>query len=150
MQKLLDAGVNVCLGTDGSGSNNTQNMFQEMQFASLVYKGSEKKAKCVDAKDVMRAATIGGARALKMEGSLGVLQEGALADIAIMDLNVPEFTPRNDLASALCYSANGSEVKTVLVNGQVLMENREILTLDEKEVYEKCEKIVKRLGMVKA
>ena len=147
VQKLLDAGVNVCLGTDGSGSNNTQNMFQEMQFASLVYKGSEKKAKCVDARDVMRAATIGGAKALKMEGTLGVLQEGALADIAILDLNVPEFTPRNDLASALCYSANGSEVKTVLVNGQVLMEDREILTFDEKEVYEKCEKIAKRLGM---
>lgn len=147
VQKILDAGVNVCLGTDGSGSNNTQNMFQEMQFASLVYKGDEKKAKCVDAKDVVRMATSGGAKALRMEGEIGVLREGALADVAIIDLNVPEFVPRNDLVSALCYSANGSEVKTVLVNGNVLMENRKIMTFDEKEVYEKCNKIADRLGM---
>lgn len=146
-QKMLDAGINLCLGTDGSGSNNTQNMFQEMQFASLVYKGSEKKAKCVDAQEVLKAATIGGAKALKMEGQIGVMKEGALADIAILDLDVPEFMPQNDLVSALCYSANGSEVKTVLVNGQVLMEDREILTFDEKEVYEKCNEIVERLGI---
>jgi 5-methylthioadenosine/S-adenosylhomocysteine deaminase len=147
VQKLLDAGVNVCLGTDGSGSNNTQNMLQEMQFASLIYKGSAKKAKCVDAEDVLEAATVNGAKALKMDGKIGVLKEGALADIAILDLNVPEFVPQNDLVSALCYSANGSEVKTVLVNGEVVMEDRKILTFDEKEVYEKCNEIVDRLGV---
>ena len=147
VQKLLDAGINICLGTDGSGSNNTQNMFQEMQFASLVYKGSAKKAKCVDAVEVLKAATIGGAKALKMEGEIGIIKEGALADISILDLNVPEFVPRNDLVSALCYSANGSEVKTVLVNGQVVMEDRQILTFDEDEVYKKCNEIVDRLGV---
>lgn len=147
VQKLLDAGINICLGTDGSGSNNTQNMFQEMQFASLVYKGSAKKAKCVDAVEVLKAATIGGAKALKMEGEIGVIKEGALADISILDLNVPEFVPRNDLVSALCYSANGSEVKTVLVNGQIVMEDGQILTFDEDEVYKKCNEIVDRLGV---
>ena len=147
VQKLLDAGINICLGTDGSGSNNTQNMFQEMQFASLIYKGSAKKAKCVDALEVLKAATIGGAKALKMEGEIGVIKEGALADIAILDLNVPEFVPRNDLVSALCYSANGSEVKTVLVNGRVVMEEGKILTFDEEEVYEKCNEIADKLGV---
>ncbi|MBR2767244.1 amidohydrolase [Candidatus Saccharibacteria bacterium] len=147
VQKLLDAGINICLGTDGSGSNNTQNMFQEMQFASLVYKGSAKRAKCMDAEGVLEAATINGAKALKMEGHLGELKEGALADIVILDLNVPEFVPQNDLVSALCYSANGSEVKTVLIDGEVVMEDRIILTLDEKEIYEKCNGIVNRLGM---
>lgn len=147
IQKMLDAGINLCLGTDGSGSNNTQNMFQEMQFASLVYKGSEKKAKCVDAQEVLKAATIGGAKALKMEGQIGMIHEGALADVVILDLNVPEFVPQNDLVSALCYSANGSEVKTVLINGELVMEDRRILTFDEGEVYNKCNEIVGRLGV---
>ena len=146
-EKFLKAGLNICLGTDGSGSNNTQNMFQEMNVAALVYKGSARKAKCVDAADVVRFATTGGAKALGMEGQLGVIKEGALADIIILDLNVPQFVPRNDLVSALCYSANGSEVKTVIINGQIVMEDRKILTFDEEEVFRKCEEISVRLGM---
>ena len=97
--------------------------------------------------EVLKAATVGGDKALKMEVEIVVIKEGALADISILDLNVPEFVPRNDLVSALCYSANGSEVKTVLVNGQVVMEDGRILTFDEKEVYEKCNEIVDRLGV---
>ena len=149
VKKFLDAGINICLGTDGSGSNNTQNMFQEMQFASLIYKGSERKARCVDVQDVLRFATLGGAEALNMEGKIGVIKEGALADMIIIDLEVPEFVPQNDLVSALCYSANGSEVKTVMINGGVVMEDKKILTFDEEEVYEKCNEIAKRLEMVK-
>jgi len=145
VEKFLKSGVNICLGTDGSGSNNTQNMFQEMNFAGLVYKGSERKARCVDAADVIRFATIGGARALQMDNRLGVLKENALADIIILDLNVPQFVPQNDLVSALVYSANGSEVRTVIVNGLVVMEDRNILTFDEALVYSRCEEIAERL-----
>ena len=148
VEKFLEAGINVCLGTDGSGSNNTQNMIQEMQFAALVYKGSEKKAKCVDAQDVVGFATLGGAKALGMEGKLGIIKEEALADLILLDLNVPEFIPRNNLVSALCYSANGSEIKTVMINGELVMENRKIVTFDEQEVYKKCGEIANRLGMV--
>ncbi len=147
VRKMLEVGVNVCLGTDGSGSNNTQNMFQEMNFASLVYKGDEKKAKCVDASEVVKFATVNGAKALQMEGELGEIREGALADIILLDLKVPEFVPRNDLVSALCYSANGSEVVTTIVNGEVLMEDKKILTFDEDEVYDKCTEIAERLGI---
>lgn len=141
VEKFVENGLNVCLGTDGSGSNNTQNLFQEMQFAALVYKGSNKKAKCIDASDVIKFATVNGAKALGYSDSLGALKEGALADIILLDLNVPEFTPRNNLVSALCYSANGSEVKTVIINGKVIMEDKTILTFDEQEIMQKCEKI---------
>ncbi len=144
VEKLLKQGVNICLGTDGSGSNNTQNMFQEMNMASLVYKGSNKKAKCIDAKDVVRFATVGGAKALNMDGKLGEIKEDAFADVILLDLDLPEFVPRNNLVSALCYSANGSEVKTVLINGQVVMENKKILTFNEDEVMRKCEEIAER------
>ena len=145
--KMLEAGVNVCLGTDGDGSNNTQNLFQEMNFASLVYKGSEGRAKCVDAEDVVKFATLGGAKALRREGELGVIAEGALADLILLDLTEPEFVPRNDLVSALCYSANGSEVVTMMINGELVMEKRRILTFDEEEVYQKCTEMVEKLGM---
>lgn len=145
--QMLEAGLNLCLGTDGSGSNNTQNMFQEMNFAALIYKGKEKKAKCVDAADVLRFATTGGAKALQMENKLGIIKVGALADLILLDLGVPQFIPHNNIVSGLVYSANGSEVRTVLVNGRVVMEDGRILTLDEQEVYAQCSAIAQRLGM---
>ena len=116
-------------------------------MAGLVYKGAAKKAKCVDAQDVVRFATTAGAKALGLEGKLGVISEGALADLIILDLQVPQFVPRNDLVSALVYSANGSEVRTVLIDGRIVMEEGKLLTLDEQEIYEHCEAIAKRTGM---
>lgn len=145
--EMMKAGLNICLGTDGSGSNNTQNMFQEMNMAALVYKGAAGQAKCVDAADVLRFATTGGARALGMEHQLGVLAPGALADIILVDLHVPQFVPQNDLVSALVYSANGSEVRTVMVNGRILMEDGRIRGIDEERVFRMCEDITRSLGM---
>lgn len=149
VRKMLEVGINVCLGTDGDGSNNTQNLFQEMNFASLVYKGNEQLARCVDADEVVKFATVNGAKALGMEGELGVVSEGALADLILLDLTEPEFVPRNNLVSALCYSANGLEVVTMLVNGEIVMEDRKILRFDEEEVYAKCDEMAKRLGVRK-
>ena len=125
------------------------NLFQEMNFASLVYKGNEQLARCVDADEVVKFATVNGAKALGMEGELGVISEGALADLILLDLTEPEFVPRNNLVSALCYSANGSEVTTMLVNGEIVMEDRKILRFDEEEVYAKCDGMAKRLGVRK-
>ena len=84
-----------------------------------------------------------------MEDKLGVVAEGALADLILVDLTEPEFVPRNDLVSALCYSANGSEVTTMMVNGEVVMEDRKILTFDEGEVYRRCGEMAERLGMAR-
>lgn len=148
VDRMLEAGINICLGTDSCASNNTQNLFQEMNFTALIYKGKEKKARCVDAADVLRFATEGGAKALCMKGSLGVLAEGALADVILLDLDVPQFVPRYNLVSALAYSANGSEVRTVIVNGQILMEEGKLLTINEKEVFERCREIARRLSAV--
>ena len=145
--QMMEAGINICLGTDSCASNNTQNLFQEMNAAALIYKGKARKARCVDAADVLRFATLGGAKALGMEGQLGVLEKGALADVILLDLRVPQFLPDNDIVSGLVYSANGSEVRTVIVNGQVLMEHGRLLTIDEETVYRECARITKRLGM---
>ena len=145
--RFLEAGINVCIGTDGCGSNNSQNMFAEMNMAALVYKGAAKKAKCIDAEDVIKMATENGAKAIGMEGGLGVIAEGALADIIILDLYEPQFFPSTNIISGLVYSARGSEVDTVIIDGRTVMKDRQILTMNVGRVYSECEKIADRLGM---
>ena len=146
-QKMLDAGINVCLGTDGCGSNNSLNMFQEMNAAALIYKGANHAAQCVGAADVLKMATMNGAKAVGHEGELGVIKEGALADLILVNLNEPQFIPANNIISGLAYSSYGSEVSTVLVDGKVLMENRKLTTIDEQRVYAEIRKMAARLGM---
>lgn len=147
VEKFLEAGVNVCIGTDSCASNNTQNMFSEMNAAALIYKGANKKAQCVSAEDVLAMATTSGAKAFGMEGQIGVIKEGALADIAILNIHEPQFLPSNHLLSALVYSATGREVESLIVDGEMVMEKGEILTMDVEEVYYNCQKSAERLGM---
>ncbi|MBO7354156.1 MAG: amidohydrolase [Lachnospiraceae bacterium] len=142
--KMLDAGLNICIGTDGAASNNTLNMFREMTFEAMIHKGLLKEATAVSAEDVIRFATLGGAAALGRAGELGELREGYKADIAIIDLKVPQLQPNNNLISALIYSANGSEVDTVIVNGKILMEHKVLTTIDEERVYFEMKKIGER------
>lgn len=147
--KMLDKGVNVCLGTDGAASNNCLNMFHELSLLTLIHKGTGKTPQCVSAKEGFRIATINGAKALGLEKEIGSVEVGKKADLAILDLNTPSLTPRNNLIAGLSYSANGSEVDTVIINGQVTMENRKILTVDEKLVYAKIQDIIIRMGLDK-
>ena len=146
-EKMLSAGINLCLGTDGCGSNNSLNMFAEMNAAALVYKGATRQARCMDAAEVLKMATLNGARAIGREGDLGILREGALADLILVNLNVPQFVPANNLVSGLVYSATGGEVDMVLVDGKVLMENRKLTTIDEARVCDEVRKIAVRLNM---
>lgn len=144
---MLEKGINVCLGTDGAASNNSLNMFHEMSLLTLIHKGVHKTPQCISAKEAFRIATINGARALGLEKEIGSLEEGKKADIVILDLNTPSLTPRNNLLAGLCYSANGSEVETVLIDGKITMENKKILTMDEELVYEKIRGIITRMGL---
>ncbi|MFG6337772.1 MAG: amidohydrolase [Lachnospiraceae bacterium] len=147
--KMLDAGINVCLGTDGAASNNCLNMFHELSLLTLIHKGTGKTPQCVSAKEGFRIATINGAKALGLEKEIGSIEVGKKADLAMLDLNTPSLTPRNNLIAGLSYSANGSEVDTVIINGQVTMEGRKILTMDEKLVYGKIQNIIVRMGLDK-
>ncbi|MCI9197862.1 MAG: amidohydrolase [Lachnospiraceae bacterium] len=146
---MLAKGINVCIGTDGAASNNSLNMFHEMNLLGLIHKGVRQKADCVSAREIFRMATIRGARALGMEEMTGSIQVGKKADLAILDLRTPSMTPRNDLLAGLCYSANGSEVDTVIIDGEITMENRKVLTLDEERIYKEISRICRRLGIEK-
>ena len=132
VQAMLDAGVTVALGTDGAGSNNDLDMFDEMRDAAMLGKLAADDASAVAAPDVVRMATQGGADALGLDS--GRIEEGATADIAVLDLDVPHLTPRHDLVSHLVYAARGSDVRHTICDGDVLMRDRELQTLCEETV----------------
>lgn len=147
--EMLEKGINVCLGTDGAASNNSLNMFHELSLLTLVHKGIHKTPECISAREGFRIATINGAKALGLEEEIGSIEEGKKADLAILNLNTPSLTPRNNLIAGLSYSANGSEVETVIIDGKIVMEDRKILTMDEELVYKKISEIIARMGLDK-
>ena len=147
--EMLKKGINVCLGTDGAASNNCLNIFHELSLLTLIHKGTGRTPQCVSAREGFRIATLNGARALGMEKEIGSIEVGKKADLAILDLNTPSLTPRNNLIAGLSYSANGSEVETVIIDGKVTMENRKMLTIDEQLVYRKIQAIIERMKLDK-
>lgn len=130
---LLQAGVAVGLGTDGAASTNHLNMFEEMRAASLIQKVATGDPTAMPAAQVLSMATAGGAAALGWR-EVGVLEPGRLADLIIVDLDRPHLCPRHDLHSLLVYSARPEDVDTVIINGRLVMEGRELLTLDEEKI----------------
>lgn len=149
VKEMLGKGINVCLGTDGAASNNCLNMFHELSLLTLIHKGVNKTPQCISAGEGLRIATLNGARALGLEKEIGSIEAGKKADLAILNLNTPSLTPRNNLIAGLSYSANGSEVKTVIIDGKLTMENRKLLTMDEELVYKKVNEIITRMGLDK-
>ncbi|MGN0666752.1 MAG: amidohydrolase [Huintestinicola sp.] len=142
--KLIEAGVNVCMGTDSQASNNTNNMFSDMNTAALIHKGMTGIPTDVSAREVLKMATVNGAKALGI-ADLGLIKEGYIADIAILDIEKPQFYPRNDLAAALVYSANGSEVDTVIIDGKPVLENGRLINADEHTIYIAAQAVIDRL-----
>ncbi|NLY46600.1 MAG: amidohydrolase [Tissierella sp.] len=130
IDKMLKMGIPVALGTDGSSSNNNLDMFEEINLASIVNKAVNMDALSVSALSAIKMGTINGARALGLDDEIGSIEVGKKADIILLDLDKPHFYPRHNLVSAISYSAHGSDVDTVIVDGKIIMENREIKTLD--------------------
>lgn len=137
VQAMLDAGVTVGLGTDGAASNNDLDMFDEMRDAAMIGKLAADDASAVSAETVVEMATQGSAEALGLP--VGRIEAGAPADLAVVDLDAAHLTPRHDLVSHLAYAARGSDVRHTVCDGQVLMRDREVLTLDETAVREEAE-----------
>lgn len=146
--EMLEKGINVCLGTDGAASNNSLNLIHEMSLLALIHKGTHRASQCVSAAEVFRIATLNGAKALGMGQQIGSIEAGKKADIAILDLKAPSMWPNNNPIAALSYSANGSEVDSVIINGELTMEHRNVLTMDEERILFENEKIMKRMGKI--
>lgn len=143
--ELRRLGVNVGLGTDGAGSASTLDMFQEIKAAAWLQKNATGDPTALTAYEVLQMATIVGARVLGLEDSVGSLAPGKQADVILLDLEQPHLYPRHDLPSLLAYAAAGADVRTVICAGEVLMEERQIRTLDEKEVLRQSQARARRL-----
>ena len=144
-QRLLDENINVALGTDGSASNNTLDMFEEMKLASLIAKGYTLDPSALDARTVIEMATVNGARALGKQDCLGRIKEGYLADIILVDFDNIHHSPNNDIVASLVYSTKGGDVVTSIIDGQVVMEDRQIKNLDVKDLRKRVSEIFNRL-----
>ncbi|QXM06183.1 amidohydrolase [Crassaminicella indica] len=145
--KMLEKGINISLATDSSCSNNNLNMFEEIKLASLLNKGVTGDSTVVPAKKSLQIATINGAKALGIDDKVGSIEIGKCADIILIDLNKPHLCPRHNLISLLVYSVQASDVDTVIVDGNILMENRKLTTIDldtvMKNVQLCAEKLIK-------
>ena len=137
VQAMLDAGVRVGLGTDGAASNNDLDAFDEMRDAAMIGKLAADDASAMNAGSVVEIATAGGADLLGIDS--GRVEAGANADLAVLDLDRPHLTPAHDLVSHLAYAARGGDVRHTICDGEVLMCDREVLTLEEERVRERAE-----------
>jgi len=139
--------INVGIGTDGSGSTTTLDMFEEMKLTAYLQKVNTLNPVSIKAYDVLKMATIEGAKVLGLDKEIGTVEIDKKADLIIIDVNKPHLYPINDIVTNLVYSANGADVESVIIDGKIVMNNRNVLTINENEVLEKvknnCEKLDK-------
>lgn len=147
ISKMYNMGINVCLGTDSQGSGSNLDMFESMNFASLLQKGNTENPEVLDASTIIQMATINGAKALKMENKIGSIDVGKLADIVIIDTSDITLQPINNLLSNIVYNTKGRDVTHTIVNGKILMEDKKLtLNINEHEIIQKCNEIVERIS----
>lgn len=133
IKAMVDRGISVALGTDGASSNNKLDMFEEMRAAAYLQKVILKDPTALPVDQVIRMATANGAKALGFDNS-GEIKEGMAADIIIIDMEKPRYYPKYNAKAALVYSGNSSDVETVIIDGRIVMEKGEILTMDEERI----------------
>lgn len=136
--RLLQAGVNVGLGTDGAASNNRLDLFAEMRLAALLAKGSAGDAAAMPAHQALECATLGGARALGLQEKIGSIAPGKLADLVAVDLSASELTPCYDPVSHLVYAAGREHVSNVWVGGEQRLTGGELVKLDTAAIRAKA------------
>jgi 5-methylthioadenosine/S-adenosylhomocysteine deaminase len=144
--EMLAAGVPVGLATDGAASNNNQDLFEEMDLAAKLQKISRMDPRALPAAQVVEMATIGGARALHLEKRIGSLEAGKRADLIIVDTSAPHATPMYNVYSELVFALKATDVRTVVIAGRVIMDERKMLTLNEDEILQKAREYQKRIA----
>ena len=146
VQRLLDRGINVALGTDGAASSNRLSMLTEMQTASLIGKTQHGDPKAVDAWAALEMATLAGARALGKADTLGSIEPGKVADLIAVNVSALPLSPNHNLASSLVYATSGQEVSWSWVAGKPLMQEGRLLTLDYTDLMTRAERWSQQLG----
>ena len=142
---MLAAGAAVGLATDGAASNNNQDMFEEMDLAAKLQKITRMDSRALPAEQVVEMATIGGARAVHLEKLIGSLEAGKKADLIVVDTTAPHATPMYNVYSQLVYALKATDVRSVVIGGNMVMEDRKMLTLDETAILVKANKYKKQI-----
>jgi len=132
--QMLKRGLLVGLGTDGAASNNDLNMWEEMDTAAKLHKVFSGDPKVLSAEEAFELATIRGAQALHLEAEIGSIENGKRADLVIVDLDDLNQIPLYNVYSDLVYATKASDVRTVIINGRIVMRDRRLLTLNEAEI----------------
>ena len=143
--KMLDAGINIGLGTDGAASNNDLDMWEEMRLAALLQKIENMDPAVLPARQVLAMATIEGATAIGLSEELGSIKAGKRADIIQVSTEDVHYVPTFDIVSHLVYVSDEQDVTTVVVDGRILMKNKEILTIETKKLKERAVEIAARI-----
>ncbi|HOL79657.1 MAG TPA: amidohydrolase, partial [Clostridiales bacterium] len=142
--KMLEKGINICLGTDGAASSNNLNMQKDLYLLSIIYKAAYEDAAAVSYKDCLKAATVNGAKAQNRPDT-GVIKEGCRADLRMIDTEWPNMRPATDMASNLVYALSGGENLMTMVDGRILYYNNEYYSFDIEKVKHEAERSVKRI-----
>lgn len=143
--ELLAAGIAVGLGTDGAASNNNLDMFEEMDSAAKLHKIMRMDPTALPATTVFEMATLGSAKALGLDDRIGSLEVGKLADVVLVDASSPELTPMYNVYSHLVYAVKAGNVRTVIVNGKIVVRDREVTTVDTEAVLKKAREFKKKI-----
>ncbi|MCS6718307.1 amidohydrolase [Proteus mirabilis] len=142
---MLEKGIRVGLGTDGPMSSNTLTTMNELNLVGKIHKLENKDRAAMPPLTVVEMATIGSAKALHMEDKLGSLEPGKLADIIVVDTKAPNMVPMYSPYAALVYGANGSNVRHTIVDGKILMEDRQLLTVDEQAIISEAQNFANKV-----
>lgn len=145
MPELVAAGANLCLGTDGANAANSADLHRAAYLAAGLAKDARRDPSVFPATDVLAMATRGGAKALGADTEIGSIEVGKRADLVLHDRDRPEWTPLHDVANQLVYSADGRSVRTVLVDGRVVVENGHLVHIDEERLYAQAEEAARRV-----
>jgi 5-methylthioadenosine/S-adenosylhomocysteine deaminase len=143
---LLAAGQAVGLATDSAASNNNQDLFQEMNIAAKLQKVTRMDPRALPARQVVEMATIGGARALHLDAEIGSLEVGKQADIVLIGTGATHATPMYNVYSQLVYALNAHDVRSVVIAGKIVMEDRVMFTMDKPQILAKAHEYQRKIS----
>lgn len=146
IKTMLENNINVSLGTDGQGSGCNLDMFEVMRFCALLQKGIYEDSRVINSYDVLKMATINGAKALGLDDRIGTIEEGKLADIIMIDFNNVKTQPINDIFSDIVYNVSSENIDLTMINGKILVENKK-LNIDFNNIYDKCKETIDRIRL---
>lgn len=146
IKEMLENGLCVSLGTDGQGSGSNLDMFETMKFTALLQKGINENPELLPAYEILKMATINGAKTLGLSREIGSIEIGKKADIIMININNILTQPLNNVFAEIVYNIKGTDVEMTMINGKIIMENRKLNGVKETEIFEKCNQIIQRIS----